>query len=171
LSDQNAIRTLRDDVFFWRTLTRAHRSIFQHLEHEVMSATGLPLIALEALYDIGEARDQRLQLYQLATRLGISRSGATRVVDRLEDAGYVNREPSAHDRRGMFATLTPAGEAMLESVREQYADVLHAALVRHQSDEGIVVHTTADYSVGDGRPGLPAWYRVQFTRPEWADPD
>jgi DNA-binding MarR family transcriptional regulator len=57
---------------------------------------------------------------ELAEYLTLSRGGITKLVDRLEAAGYLERVSCSEDRRSLQAKLTPAGEAMLEEMRAVY---------------------------------------------------
>jgi DNA-binding MarR family transcriptional regulator len=76
-----------------------------------------------------------MRMSDLASRLLLSRSGATRLVDRLERDGLITRDSCPSDARGSFAVLTPAGAAKLESarrthlagVRRLYLDLLSSA--------------------------------------------
>ena len=73
-----------------------------------------------------------LRMSELADRLLLSRSGATRLVDRLEASGDVERRTCQSDARGSYAQLTPAGRARLRAaapvhlrgVREHFLDVI-----------------------------------------------
>jgi DNA-binding MarR family transcriptional regulator len=77
-----------------------------------------PLVALvEGGFGRADARE-------LAAKLTISRGGMTKLVDRLEDAGLLAREPASHDRRGSSAVLTPAAETMLRRMWPTYSKVL-----------------------------------------------
>jgi DNA-binding MarR family transcriptional regulator len=162
------VRPVGEERLLWRALARLHGDVVQHLEQELRPTTGLPMSELEALYELHEAPGKRLQLHQLARRLGFSRSAATRLVDRLQDAGYVDRETKATDKRGTHAVLTAKGEEMLESARELYEHVLHYALLRQRSLEGFVVYTTSDLPSRNGSATRPSWYRVQFSPSEQA---
>jgi DNA-binding MarR family transcriptional regulator len=144
----------------WRAVARLHGEILQQLEQELRPATGLPVVELEALHELSDAPGTRLQLHQLATRLGFSRSAATRLVDRLQRGGYVEREVSATDKRATLAVLTPKGERLLEDARELYDHVLHYALLRHHALEGLVVYTTTELP-----SSTPRWYRMHFGPP------
>jgi DNA-binding MarR family transcriptional regulator len=155
-------RSAGDERLLWRALARLHGDVVQHLEQELRPTTGLTISEIEALYELSDAPGRRLQLHQLARRLGFSRSAATRLVDRLQGAGYVDREANAADKRGTHAVLTAKGEEMLESARELYEHVLHYALLRHRSLEGFVVYTTSDLPLNGGA-SRPSWYRVQFS--------
>jgi DNA-binding MarR family transcriptional regulator len=72
--------------------------------------------------DVGAVGQRHLPVE--APRLTISRGGMTKLVDRLEDAGLLKREPAPDDRRGSFAVLTAAGERMLKRMWPTYAAVL-----------------------------------------------
>ena len=83
------------------------------LDHELQSEQDLPLTWYDVLLHLAEAPDDRLRLSELASVLLLSRSGITRLVDRLVDAGLVERQVCDTDRRGSFAVLSVAGRARL----------------------------------------------------------
>jgi DNA-binding MarR family transcriptional regulator len=58
----------------------------------------------------------------LAAQLTLSRGGITKLVDRLQEAGYLTRVACPEDRRSLRAELTPAGERMLEEMRAVYEE-------------------------------------------------
>ncbi|HEX6116660.1 MAG TPA: MarR family transcriptional regulator, partial [Solirubrobacterales bacterium] len=68
----------------WRGFLRAHREVVAHLDEELQRAHDLPLSSYEVLLYLAEAEDGRLRMGELAERLLLSRSGLTRLVDRLE---------------------------------------------------------------------------------------
>lgn len=61
---------------------------------------------------------------ELAGYLGLTSGAVTNMVDRLADAGLVERRPNPSDRRGSLIVLSPAGEAVVTGTRERYATVL-----------------------------------------------
>ncbi len=69
---------------------------------------------------LGDAAGQRLRMGELADRLLLSRSGITRLVDRLERQGLIARERCTDDGRGFFALLTGSGRAMLAAARPDH---------------------------------------------------
>ena len=97
----------------WRLLLRAHAEITRTLETELLAACGLPLATFDVLVQLSEAPEGRLRMSELAERVLLSRSGLTRLVDRLEREGYVARASCPLDARGTHAVLTPAGRAAL----------------------------------------------------------
>lgn len=77
--------------------------------------TGLSPQRFEVLLRLGRSPDRRLRMSDLAQQVTLTPSGLTRVVDRLEDEGYVRRDVCPTDRRGSFAVLTDEGLAVLEA--------------------------------------------------------
>lgn len=79
----------------------------------MLSAENLSLAAYDVLVQLIEAPDHRLRMTELAEALLLSRSGVTRLVDRLQKAGLVSRCPVEGDGRGVAAQLTEAGRNRL----------------------------------------------------------
>jgi len=93
----------------WRQFLRAHATTIRRLEADLAAEHQMPLASYDVLVQLVEAPDQRLRMTELAERVLLSRSGLTRLVDRLERQGLVRREPSALDARGFYAVLTDEG--------------------------------------------------------------
>lgn len=74
--------------------------------------------------------DRALRLSELAAQLGIVPRSATSVVDDLEAAGLVERQPDPHDRRATLVDLTPNGRQILNTLREKRRDVMVTQLSR-----------------------------------------
>ncbi|MEV5967945.1 MarR family transcriptional regulator [Kribbella sp. NPDC051952] len=81
------------------------------------------------------AADQPLRLSELAAKLGIVPRSATSVVDDLESAGLVARQPDPHDRRATLVTLTPAGTQILTTLRQNRREAMATQLTRLTPDE------------------------------------
>jgi DNA-binding MarR family transcriptional regulator len=79
------------------------------LEAELLAEHDLPLASYDVLVQLAEAPDRRLRMTELADAVLLSRSGVTRLVDRLEKGGLVARCPVESDGRGVAARLTDAG--------------------------------------------------------------
>jgi len=101
----------------WRGLLRAHGALVHDLDAELRAAHDLSLHEYEVLLVLGAAPGQRMRMSDLAAAVLLSQSGLTRLVDRLVDAGSVERTRCEDDRRGLNAELTPAGLARLEQAR------------------------------------------------------
>jgi DNA-binding MarR family transcriptional regulator len=110
----------------WRGLLRVHASLSKALDQQLEREHGLPLTSYEVLLYLAEAEEQKMRMCDLASSVILSRSGLTRLVDRLEREGLLVRESCASDARGAFAKLTRAGHEKLAAAR-----VTHLASVRH----------------------------------------
>jgi DNA-binding MarR family transcriptional regulator len=97
----------------WRSFLVAHAQIRRQLERELQAEQSLGLGEYEVLLLLARAEDRQLRMSELADRLVLSRSGVTRLVDRLEADALVARESCDTDRRGSWATLTKAGHDRL----------------------------------------------------------
>ncbi|MCK9893740.1 MarR family winged helix-turn-helix transcriptional regulator [Frankia sp. AgB32] len=93
----------------WRSLLQAHAHITRVLEAELEAAHQLPLASYDVLVQLAEAPGRELRMSELAQAVLLSRSGLTRLVDRMEREGLVVRRACPSDARGTLATLTPAG--------------------------------------------------------------
>jgi len=111
----------------WRGLLRAHACLAKRLDAELERAHRLPMTSYEVLQHLQEASDGRMRMCDLAERAQLSRSGLTRMVDRLEREGLLGRCSCEHDARGSYACLTDTGRERLEE-----AQVTHLAVVREQ---------------------------------------
>jgi DNA-binding MarR family transcriptional regulator len=109
------VRTGLDDVELstWRAFLRAHAAVTRQLEHDLLVAHDLPLASYDVLVQLSEAPGRQLRMTELAERVLLSRSGLTRLVDRLEREGLVERRACPSDARGTLAVLTDAGSARL----------------------------------------------------------
>jgi DNA-binding MarR family transcriptional regulator len=101
----------------WRTFLRAHAQVTRRLEADLVAEHDLSLPTYDVLVQLSEAPDGRLRMTDLAERVLLSRSGLTRLVDRLEREGLVRRQACPSDARGTLAALTPAG---LERLRDAW---------------------------------------------------
>jgi len=99
----------------WRGLLRAHAQVTRVLEGELDEAHNLPLASYDVLVQLAEAPDRSLRMSELADAVLLSRSGLTRLVDRLVREGLVERRSCPSDLRGTLAVLTPAGLARLRA--------------------------------------------------------
>ncbi|HEX2753950.1 MAG TPA: MarR family winged helix-turn-helix transcriptional regulator [Candidatus Limnocylindrales bacterium] len=106
----------------WRSFLTAHARITRRLDEELQVAHGLSLAEYDALLQIAHAPGRRVRMNVLAERVILSRSGITRLVDRLEAAGSVERAACTTDARGQEAVLTPLGLERLRSAATTHLD-------------------------------------------------
>jgi DNA-binding MarR family transcriptional regulator len=98
-----------DELRVWRLFLSAHARVLRNLEAELLAEQRLSLVSYDVLVQLAEAPGRQLRMAELAELVLLSRSGVTRLVDRLEQAGLVARQRVAADGRGVIAELTPAG--------------------------------------------------------------
>jgi DNA-binding MarR family transcriptional regulator len=106
----------------WRTFLEAHARVATRLERDLVAAHGISLAWYDVLVQLGEAPHNRLRMRELAAAVLLSRSGLTRLVDRMDAGGLVTRSPAPDDRRGVYVTLTDAGRARLREAAPTHLD-------------------------------------------------
>src|SRR4051794_31165224 len=98
----------------WRGFLNAHAHVIRRLEAELEAEQSMPLANYDVLVQLAEAPNHSLRMSELASSVLLSRSGLTRLVDRLEREGLVERRACPDDARATLAVLTDAGMARLE---------------------------------------------------------
>ena len=93
----------------WRTFLHAHAQVRRQLERELQAEQSMGLGEYELLLVLAYSHERRLRMSELADTLALSRSGVTRLIDRLEAGSLVRRTSCDTDRRGAWAELTDAG--------------------------------------------------------------
>ena len=122
----------RKDV--WRAFLTAHARLLERIDGRLAAADVLPLDWYDVLLALEEAEGNRLRMGELAQNTLLSRSGLTRLVDRIEAAGYLRRENCPSDRRGFFAVLTEAGLEARRRTWPVYSEAIRDLFARHLSD-------------------------------------
>jgi DNA-binding MarR family transcriptional regulator len=104
----------------WRGMLQAHAQATQALDAQMRSEHDLSVSSYEVLMFLGDAPDHRMRMSEIADRVLLSRSGLTRLVDRLCQLGYVTRCAAENDGRGQYAELTDAGAEKLKAARRTH---------------------------------------------------
>jgi DNA-binding MarR family transcriptional regulator len=99
----------------WRSLLTAHARLVDRLDQDLRAGAGMSLADYSALLQLAEAPQRRLRMSQLAEGVFLTRSGVTRLIDRLQAEGLVTRSQCPSDGRGAEAVLTEAGLERLRS--------------------------------------------------------
>jgi DNA-binding MarR family transcriptional regulator len=121
----------------WRSLLTVHAILIERIDRELVEEGGLPLHWYDVLIELAGAPERRLRMHELARSVLLSRSGLTRLVDRLEDAGFLRRQPDPQDRRGAYAVLTDDGMAALRKSWPTYAAGISTYFAEHLSEEEV----------------------------------
>jgi DNA-binding MarR family transcriptional regulator len=127
----------------WRALLETHAAVTELLARELATERGLPLKAYDVLLNLAEAPEGRLRMQELSSSVLLSKSGLSRVVDRMEEGGLVRRERSEDDRRGWFAVLTERGRSTLRRAAPVHLRGIQEHFARHVDDEEARVLATA----------------------------
>lgn len=113
-------RLSAEELEAWRGFLRVHNALVRRLDADLSAAHDLPLRSYEVLLLLDDAPEQRLRLADLSRSVLLSPSGLTRMVDRLEREGLVDRERCPEDGRGYYAVLTAAGGRRLQEARSAH---------------------------------------------------
>jgi DNA-binding MarR family transcriptional regulator len=120
----------------WRGFLRVHAALERELDAELIANHGLPLSSYEVLLTVADAPGERMRMSEIADSVLLSRSGVTRLVDRLERDGLVERIPCEDDARGQYAVLTERGREAFDAARATHlAGVRRRFLERFECDD------------------------------------
>jgi DNA-binding MarR family transcriptional regulator len=136
----------------WRLFLQAHGRLLDVLESDLRAEVGLPLTWYEVLLFLSRAPGGRLRMTDLAASVLVSRSGLTRIVDRMKEAGLIERALCPSDRRGVFVVITGRGR-----------DRLRAAAPVHL--KGVQDHFLAHLTAAEARAVESALARVLESLP------
>lgn len=101
----------------WRGLLQTYARLTKALDAQLEAEHGLPLTSYEVLMHVADSEGERMRMHDLARSILLSRSGLTRLVDRLERDGLLTRCSCASDARGAYACLTAKGRDTLDEAR------------------------------------------------------
>jgi DNA-binding MarR family transcriptional regulator len=121
----------------WKGFVHVHTAMVRTLDAELEAAHGLSLSSYEVLRALRCAPEGKLRMADLAEHALLSRSGMTRLVDRLERLGLLTRCQCSDDARGCFAVLSPAGAALLDRARPTHLESVRAGFLRHLAPEDL----------------------------------
>ncbi len=120
----------------WRLYFESALALMSVLDAELERDSGIPMRSYDVLVHL-EDEPEGLRMNELAERILYSKSGFTRVVDRLEAEGLVRRVRPESDRRSIFVVLTDGGRAMLEQARRSHRHSIEQHFARHLSDADV----------------------------------
>jgi DNA-binding MarR family transcriptional regulator len=133
----------------WRAFLTAHALLTRRLDEDLRAGEGLTLGEYSALLQVAEAPGRSLRMNQLATGIFLSRSGVTRLIDRLEADGLIERSTCTDDGRGALAVLTDAGLARLRAAADTHLSGIARYFLEVVPD-GELEHLTGTFrAIGD----------------------
>lgn len=137
----------------WRAFLGSYARVVPLLDEELTSASGLRFNQYEVLLRLSQAPQGAIRMTDLANSVWLSPSGITRAVDLLEKRGLVERRVCESDRRGFFATITPAGKAELRAASKVHVDGIREHFFNHLTASQIEALGTALGGIGEPESG------------------
>ena len=119
----------------WALFVQAQSVAFDRIEADLVREAGVPLAWHEVLIRLAAAEQSDLRMQEVARLVLLSKSGLTRLADRMERAGLIERRSCSTDRRGVYLGLTDAGRATLDRARPVFAASVQRHFGRHLSPE------------------------------------
>ena len=117
-----------DEQQMWRAYLDSTRLLLRSLDRQLTAESGLSLADFEILALLSEAPGHRLRMNELAEGTVTTRSGVTRAVKRLADAGWVQQVKCEEDRRGQYAELTESGVDKVRATAPGHVKAVRAGL-------------------------------------------
>jgi DNA-binding MarR family transcriptional regulator len=118
--------TAQDDALIttFGRLVEAHSHLGKRLGRSLEQQAGVPQAWFEVLLRVSRSEGGQVRMSALAQQVALTSGGVTKLIDRMIDAGLVERIPCATDRRVQFAALTPRGtDALDRAARVHAADL------------------------------------------------
>ena len=126
----------RDErVQLFGLLLETNARLSRSLALELEATCALPLPWFDVLLQLRKAPEGRLKMNQIADAIVHSTGGTTRLIDRLEDAGFVERRNCPNDRRAIHVAITPTGNEKLDEAFHVHLEYLDANLGARLSPE------------------------------------
>jgi DNA-binding MarR family transcriptional regulator len=122
----------------WRDVFEAHAAVMELLTAELRDEGGISLTEYDVLLHLAEARPP-VRMNELADAVVLSKSGLTRVVDRMEESGLLTRTPIAGDRRSIAIELTQAGRDLFRAARAVHRRGIQKHFIEYMEDQDVEV--------------------------------
>ncbi len=129
----------RKQLAAWQTFVTAHAVVIDLIEQELAAAEQLPLSSYDVLLALVNAPNRRLRMHELAQAVVLSRSGLTRLVDRLEREELLARDRSGPDRRATYAVLTLKGFRAFRQAWPIYAQGILKHFAQHLTEQEVAL--------------------------------
>jgi len=120
-----------DGLAAFAALLQVQAAVVRRLEERLEEHRLVPIAQYDVLLELNSAPGRRLRMQQLSDRVVLSRSRVSRVVDEMERAGLVRREPDPDDRRAAFAVITEDGRAALRKAAPVYLQGIDDEFLTH----------------------------------------
>ncbi len=150
--------TASDDALIttFGRLLEVQSGLERRLGAELEARCNLPHAWFEVLVRLGRSEAGRLTMGTLAEQISLTTGGVTRLIDRMESAGYVQRVPCPTDRRVSYAALTDTGRAKLDKAAQVHAANLRSVFAAFSDEERSTLDTLLDRLRAVREPDLAA---------------
>ena len=138
-----AARISREEFRAYAALIASSTLLQRAVERNLREQAELTQVQFEILMNLSNAGDSGIRMAQLADALIVSRSGLSYQVAQLESRGWITRERSADDERGVVARITPEGERMRRRVYAGHIDIVRTAFLDALEPGELATLTTA----------------------------
>lgn len=137
------MKLTENELTAWRLFLKAHAEVIDRIERDLAEQKRVTLTSYDVLIALFEAPERKLRLNELTRKVVLTKSGLTRLLDRLEREALIRREKSEEDRRGIYAVLTAEGERQLRWAWPVYAAGIQKYFSNALSDAQIQMLTQA----------------------------
>lgn len=132
-------RLTNEEESAWRGFLDTHAKVMRELEAR-LAPVGIGTNDYGVLVLLEEAGpDCGLRMAAIAERMGMTSGGLTRLADRLEQRGLIERRRCGEDGRGFFAVITPEGVKLLAEARKTHLDDVRELFLSHLSNADMAV--------------------------------
>lgn len=121
----------------WRGFLRVHAALIRELDAQLQAEHGLSLSSYEVLLTLASAEAGRMRMSEVADSVLLSRSGLTRLCDRLERDGLIERKECPTDRRGSLAQVTDEGRARFGAAQATHLDGVRGRFLERLSQDDL----------------------------------
>ncbi|MFF9125470.1 MarR family winged helix-turn-helix transcriptional regulator [Streptomyces sp. NPDC014889] len=125
-------------------LVETHSHLERRLGTAMQTEVGLPHLWFEVLIRLARAERGQLTMSTLADQIALTTSGVTRLIDRIQAAGYVERCPCLSDRRIAYAAITDAGHEILARAAVGHVRNLLASFAKFSEDDLAILDDLLD---------------------------
>ncbi|MFD7449727.1 MarR family winged helix-turn-helix transcriptional regulator [Kitasatospora sp. NPDC059827] len=122
------------DQAAWGRVLTLHSFVERELALALQRQHGIGLSEYRSLEHLHHSSTSELRMQDLADRVGLGQSSVTRLVGRLETAGFAFKDLCPSDKRGVYAVITDEGRQRYQAARATYAEVLSSALNSFTAD-------------------------------------
>jgi DNA-binding MarR family transcriptional regulator len=121
----------------WLALVRTYTRLWEQVEAQMRRDTGLTMARYDVLAHLDNSGG-RLGLTDLASSILLSQSGLSKLLDRMEAAGLVRRDPDPRDGRAAFAAITPQGRSLVKKARRSHHEFLRQTFAEALDENDLI---------------------------------